>query len=127
MGNSLTDRLNLPPDIEAEITFLLPEDGGRSHPAFNGYRPQFFYAGHDWDAVQEYPDVSQVNPGDTVRAHLWFLSPDEHAGKLRPGAAFLIREGRRVVGFGSVITVINLEQSAVRIRENKQSPESEAG
>ena len=119
------DRLNLPPDVEAEITFLLAEDGGRGGPAFNGYRPQFFYAGHDWDAVQEYPDVSQVNPGDTVRAYLWFLSPDEHAGKLRSGTAFLIREGRRVVGFGSVSRVINLEQSAVRVRESKQSPESD--
>jgi hypothetical protein len=23
------------------------------NPAFNGYRPQFFYAGRDWDAVQQ--------------------------------------------------------------------------
>ena len=114
-ATSLMERRSTwPPDIEAEISFLLPEDGGRSAPALSGYRPQFFYSGRDWDAVQEYPDVSHANPGDTVRTHLWFLSPEEHVGKLRLGTAFLIREGRRVVGYGSVSRIINLEQSASR-------------
>jgi translation elongation factor EF-Tu-like GTPase len=122
------DRLNSPSDVEAEITFLSLEDGGRGSPAFDGYRPQFFYAGHDWDAVQKYPDVAQVNPGDTVRTYLWFLSPDEHVGRLRPGTAFLIREGRRVVGFGSISRIINLEQSAASFKANKKPHQpNEAG
>jgi hypothetical protein len=53
-----------------------------------------------------------VNPGDTVRAFLAFLSPGSHLGKLQPGKAFLIREGQRVVGYGSVTRVIDLEASA---------------
>jgi len=91
-----------PRDIEAEIYFLTTEEGGRKGPAFNDYRPQFYYNGHDWDAPHEYPDVQQVNPGDTVRAYLAFLSPHEHVGKVHVGMEFLIREGTRTVGKGKV-------------------------
>ena len=104
--------MNRPRDIEAEITFIPTEHGGRRGPVFGGYRPQFYYAGHDWDAPHEYPDVEQVNPGDTVRAFLAFLSPAEHVGKLKPGMAFLIREGQRVVAYGSVTRLLALEESA---------------
>ena len=100
-------------DIEAEITFLPTKDGGRSRPVFDNYRPQFYYAGGDWDAPHEYPDVEQVNPGDTVRAYLCFLSPHAHLGKIYPGMAFLIREGPRIVGYGSVLKIMDLERSAV--------------
>jgi translation elongation factor EF-Tu-like GTPase len=101
-----------PKDIEAEITFIPTEHGGRSGPAFNDYRPQFYYAGHDWDAPQEFPDVHQVNPGDTVRAFLCFLSPHEHVGKVKPGMPFLVREGTKIVAYGSVTRLIDLEASA---------------
>jgi elongation factor Tu len=99
-------------DIEVEITFLPTAHGGRSGPAFSGYRPQFYYAGHDWDAEHEYPDSESVQPGQTVRAYLTFLSPQEHVGKLHPGKAFLIREGNKTVGYGSVLAILNLESSA---------------
>lgn len=108
--------MNRPRDIEAEITFLPTEHGGRRGPAFDDYRPQLYYAGHDWDASHEYPDVGQVNPGDTVRAYLCLLSPQAHAGKLKPGTAFLIREGQRVVGYGSVTRILDLEKSAAAAR-----------
>jgi translation elongation factor EF-Tu-like GTPase len=108
--------MNRQRDIEVELTFIPTEDGGRRTPAFNNYRPQFYYAGHDWDAAHEYPDVEQVNPGDTVRAFLCFLSPDEHLGKVNPGMAFLIREGQKIVGYGSVVRLIDLESSAAAAR-----------
>jgi elongation factor Tu len=103
-------------DIEAQVTFLTAAHGGRSAPAFSGYRPQFYYDAHDWDAIHEYPDVAQVNPGDTVRAYLCFLSPHEHLGKIKPGTAFLLREGTKVVGYGAVTRLVDLEQSAERSR-----------
>jgi translation elongation factor EF-Tu-like GTPase len=108
--------MNRPKDIEAEITFIPTEHGGRQGPAFNDYRPQFYYASHDWDAPQEFPDVQQVNPGDTVRAFLCFLSPDEHVGKVKPGMAFLVREGAKIVAYGSVTRLIDLEASATAAR-----------
>ena len=102
----------VPKDIEAEIYFLTPEEGGRKTPAFNDYRPQFYYNGNDWDAPHIYPDVEQVNPGDTVRTYLGFLSPKKHIGKVQVGMEFLIREGARTVGKGIVTQILELEQSA---------------
>jgi translation elongation factor EF-Tu-like GTPase len=104
-------------DAEAILTFLPTEHGGRRGPAFSNYRPQFYYDGGDWDAHHTYPDVERVNPGDTVRVILSFLSPDQHIGRLRVGSPFLIREGQRIVGYGAITKLIELETSAMRARE----------
>ncbi|MEM4987506.1 hypothetical protein V8G57_08925 [Collimonas sp. H4R21] len=106
--------MKIPYDIEAEIYFLTPAEGGRSSPAFDDYRPQFYYDGRDWDARHIYPDVKQANPGDTVRAFLGFLSPAEHLGKIYPDMTFEIREGARTIGRGRVTRIIELEESATR-------------
>ena len=110
--------MDWPKDFEAEVTFIPTDAGGREGPAFSGYRPQFFYDGHDWDAIQFYPEVEQANPGDTVKAYFSFLSPQMHVGKLVPGKLFLLREGRKVVAYGRVISILDLEQSAQRARES---------
>ncbi|GAB1259293.1 hypothetical protein NBRC116494_37960 [Aurantivibrio plasticivorans] len=107
----------VPRDIEAEIYFLTKEEGGRSSPAFTGYRPQFYYNNQDWDASHIYPDVEVANPGETVRAYLGFLSPKEHFGKVYVGMEFLIREGARTVGKGVVTKILELEQSASRANQ----------
>jgi translation elongation factor EF-Tu-like GTPase len=99
-------------DIEAQITFTRTEDGGRRGPARSGYRPQFYYDGHDWDAVQDYGPVEWVFPGQTVTAYLSFLSPECHVGRLYPGKAFLLREGQRTVGQGVVTQLLQLEAHA---------------
>jgi elongation factor Tu len=104
----------VPKDIEAEIYYLTPEEGGRSSPAFTGYRPQFYYDGRDWGASHIYPDVEVANPGETVRAYLGFLSPEEHLGKIKVGMEFEIREGARIVGKGVVTKIMELENSAGR-------------
>src|SRR4051812_364992 len=101
-----------PRDIEVQLTFLPTDGGGRLGPVFRDYRPQFHYAGVDWDARHKYPDVTQVNPGDTVRAYLAFLSPAEHAGRIQGGMPFLIREGLKTVAYGVVTRVLELEESA---------------
>jgi len=115
-----------PPDIEAEITFLTPEEGGRKVPAFSGYRPQFYYDGHHWDARQDYVGVSEVYPGQTVTTELTFANPQYQLGKLYPGKEFLIREGHIVVGRGKVTKILNLENSskAEEAREAKRRGEN---
>ena len=108
-----------PPDIEAEITFVPTQQGGRSTPAFSGYRPQFYYDEQDWDADHEYPDVESVFPGQTVRTLLRFLSPDAHVGRVRPGLEFQVREGARVVAHGRVTKILHLAQSAERDKSTR--------
>src|SRR5437667_3563745 len=103
-----------PPDIEAEIAFVPTEQGGRKTPAFSGYRPQFYYDGHDWDADQEYPDVESVLPGQPVRALLRFASPASHFGRVHPGMEFQVREEAHVVAHGRVTQILHLSESAER-------------
>ena len=111
----------IPEDVEATVTFLPTAHGGKSLSVSTGYRPQFYYNGHDWDARHIYPDVDRVNPGDTVRVILGFMSPDEHLGKLKVGSPFLIREGQRILGYGAITRILNLEASAEHARALKSS------
>ncbi len=99
-------------DIEVVMTFLRTEEGGKTRPAFSGYRPQFYYQGEDWDAQHTYIGVEQVNPGDTVTAQLKFLSPQFHVGKIAVGMEFQIREGNRTVATGRVTKILHLEENA---------------
>jgi translation elongation factor EF-Tu-like GTPase len=99
-------------DIEAQITFMRTQEGGRRGSARSGYRPQFYYDGLDWDAVQDYGSVEWAFPGQTVTAYLSFLSPECHLGKLYPGKEFLLREGQRTVGHGIVTKLLQLEAHA---------------
>ena len=105
---------NLPQDIEAVITFLRTEDGGKTRPVFSGYRGQFYYDGQDWDAEQAYIGVERVNPGDTVTTQLKFTRPQFHVGKIAVGMEFLIREGKWTVATGRVTRILNLEENAAK-------------
>lgn len=105
--------LNYPKDIEVEITFLSTNDGGRKYPARSGeYRPQFYYNGHDWDAIHVYPEKEWVYPGETTVAYLSFLNPQVHIGKIQFGMNFLIREAQRVVAKGYVKRILDLPKRA---------------
>ena len=105
-----------PRDVEVFVTFLPTEDGGRPNGVVSGYRGQFYYGAHDWDGEYTFPDHDQVPLGVSVRAHLAFLSPHEHEGLLAVGTPFLVREGQKVVGYGSVTQLIDLPESAARAR-----------
>ena len=107
-----------PKDIEAEIYYLTTKEGGRNTPVFSGYRGQFYYNGLDCDAPQEFPDMEEVKPGETVRAYLAFLSPQLHANNIHEGMEFLVREGAKTVGKGKVTKILELEASAKRHTEN---------
>ena len=104
-------------DVEAEIVLLPTEHGGRASAARSDYRPQFYYDGQDHDASHTYPDVERVLPGQSARVFLAFLHPETHIGKLHPGMPFLIREGQKVLGYGTVTRVVDLEASAERYRQ----------
>jgi translation elongation factor EF-Tu-like GTPase len=109
---------NFPRDLEAEITFLTTEEGGRKTPAFSGYRAQFYVDGQDFVVVHEFFDVVEpVYPGQTVKAYLAFTYPEYLVKVLHPGKEFLIREGQRVVARGRVTKILGLEESAKKAEE----------
>ena len=101
-----------PDDVEAMMSFLPTELGGKTLPARTGYRSQFRYAGENWDAIHRYPDVDEAKPGDTVRTLFAFVNPRAHVGKLHVGTPFVILEGARVVAYGSITKLLQLEESA---------------
>lgn len=98
-----------PPDIEAEISFLSTEQGGRKAPAASGYRPShdFGLPGYLNDAAHEYIGCESAVPGETVKARMWFLTPKSQEGRLYPGFRFTVQEGARIVGHGVVRKVFN--------------------
>ncbi len=104
-------------DVKVEMFFLPTEAGGRKGAVHNGYRPQFYFDGHDWDAVHTYIDVETVQPGEDVSAYLSFISPHLLLPKVKVGRPFLIREGAKTVAFGTITEIIDLEKSARRIAE----------
>ena len=105
-------------DIEVEIAFVSTSEGGRTQPILSGYRPQFSYDGHDWDAIHHYPGREQVLPGETVHAFLTFLSPEYHTGRIFPGMLFDIKEGHRIIGRGHILRILNLVAAAAVIDAN---------
>jgi hypothetical protein len=94
------------PELEAEIYYLTPQEGGRQTAVFSGYRGQFYYDGRNWDAPQQFLDKEMCSPGETVKVYLQTLSPHYHTGKFYIGKEFEVREGGRIVGKGKVTGVI---------------------
>ena len=75
----------------------------------SGYRPNhnFGLSGELNDAVHTYPENSLVHPGEEARAFLSLAAPDRQLGRLYPGFTFTVQEGGRVVGNGSIVSVLN--------------------
>jgi translation elongation factor EF-Tu-like GTPase len=97
------------PDVEADVTFLPTDAGGRSSAVRSGYRPAHLIA-EDYltTGVHQYLGVSEVEPGATVRAHITFLSPDAYPNSLWVGKILAVQEGSRVVGSAKIVEIMNV-------------------
>ena len=112
------------PVVEAEVTFLPAEEGGRSS-ALQLDHPEAFYRPHvvvgdvqqrraivgpDRVLTEEYLGVQfrraalvlASGSSATVSMDLIFY-PGSTYDRLQPGATFTIREGPKVVGYGTVL------------------------
>jgi translation elongation factor EF-Tu-like GTPase len=99
-----------PADIEAELSFLSTEEGGRATPCRSDiYRPTYDFGieGSHSGAVCEFDGKKWAAPGETVGVRLWFLFPAFQAGRLYPGLEFTVHEGAKVVAKGRVSQVLN--------------------
>jgi translation elongation factor EF-Tu-like GTPase len=108
------------PDVEAELTFLTTEEGGRQSFVLSGYRPQFFYGGEDHVAIQEFLGKERVYPGESVTIHVHLLHPELLYRRMRLGDSFTLREGLRVVAKGRITRILNLVENAELI--DKRNP-----
>lgn len=104
------------PDIEAEITMVATEAGGRQFGAFSGYRPNHdFGLGELNDAMHEYLEEDPLPPGSTGRAHIWLLAPERQVHRLHEGFPFTVQEGARIVATAKITRVVNSDLRADRL------------
>ncbi len=94
------------PDVEMEVFFFRPEEGGKRSAFRMGWRPQFFYDGDNWDGLWVFPTEDWIEPGQIIIAQVEFLSPEAHRGRLYPGKEFEVREGAHVVARGRVTRLL---------------------
>ncbi|MBP2655681.1 MAG: hypothetical protein H6Q73_3250 [Firmicutes bacterium] len=96
------------PDIEAIISFIRTEDGGKSHPVFNGYRPAHLVK-EDYltTGVHHYNGREKVELGEEVVGTITFISPEAYPGCLWLGKVISIQEAFHVVGYAKVTKIFN--------------------
>jgi translation elongation factor EF-Tu-like GTPase len=93
------------PHVEAELTFLTTEEGGRTQPAASGYFPTIFYDGRNWMARFTFlTDSGWAQLGETVVASVWLFSPEQQRVSLQPGMTFEVREGSQTVARGRILS-----------------------
>jgi elongation factor Tu len=96
--------------FEAQVYVLTKEEGGRSTPFFQGYRPQFYVRTTDVTGKissftsDEGSELDIVLPGDRVRLSVILIE----SIAIEKGIRFAIREGGRTVGAGVVSNIIRL-------------------
>ena len=84
---------------EAELYVLTAKEGGRHTPFGTGYMPQFFFGTTDVTGSLAV-EGEAVRPGDRARVSFRLA----HAVGLEPGMRFALREGKKTVGAGVVLS-----------------------
>jgi len=90
--------------FKCEVYILGKDEGGRSTPFLNGYRPQFYFRTTDVTGIVSLPEGREmVMPGDNVSLIVDLISPIA----MEKDQRFAIREGGRTVGSGIVTEIID--------------------
>ncbi len=96
-------------DFIAFLKYNSFDEGGRSTPTKLGYRPQlcFDFEKNSTSGRQIFINKEWVSPGETVEAEITILSPQLFENKLYEGLEFKFCEGRVVVGYGTILKIVN--------------------
>ncbi|MCD9096820.1 hypothetical protein LU699_16485 [Luteimonas fraxinea] len=92
-------------DIRACVHLRAQSEGGRRSAVFDHYRPSVRFIGNDGEVVAtplcalRFDTEGAIEPGSTVVAHLKCEAPVA----LEDGSAFVLVEGGRNVGGGTVV------------------------
>lgn len=92
------------PDIEVRFIF----NGERSYPAADGYRPAHLLNGNYLTTgIHHYYDTDSVAPNASAVGTITFISPDYYQHSLSVGETIPIQEGKRVVGYATILRIMN--------------------
>lgn len=96
-------------DFIAVLYYHTVEQGGRSNPVFNSYRPQvkFAFSEMQTGGQQKFINKEIVYPGDIVEAEVQLLLPNIFEKKLAEGMKFEFREGSKIIGTGEIKAILN--------------------
>lgn len=97
-------------DFIAELEFLTSEEGGRMTPAHSNYRPHIEFDGYPeylTSGNQTYIGKDFVEPGEKIKAEIAILGVDYFYRCLYEQMKFRFCEGKRTIGFGSIIKIVN--------------------
>ncbi len=90
--------------FEAQVYVLTKDEGGRSSPFSNGYKPQFYFRTTDvTGAITLLGGAQMCMPGDNVTIT---VDLGDKSVAMDEGLTFAIREGGRTVGAGKVTKII---------------------
>lgn len=92
------------PDVEVLFEF----NGTRAHPVSDGYRPHHMVT-NDYltTGIHHYHDVQTVPPNGTAKGSITFISPEAYPHCLWVGKRISIQEGARIVGYATILKVLN--------------------
>jgi elongation factor Tu len=90
--------------FKCKVYVLSQQEGGRTTPFFNGYRPQFYFRTTDVTGNVTLPEgLEMVMPGDVVHLSVELISTIA----MEKDGRFAIREGGRTVGSGVVTEIFD--------------------
>jgi len=97
------------PDFIAEVTYALPNQGGRNAPVHSGYQPviRFDDCGFDTPAENVLTDRELLPLGETGEVNITMKSVDLLSNTLLVGQRFEIYEPPRLVGIGFIKQIVN--------------------
>ncbi len=96
------------PDCQAVVVFLPTEDGGRPAPVSSGYRPH--HAVREdllTTGLHEYLDTDLVHPGESARANIVLLTPEQYPKCLWVGRILQVQEGTHLVARAKITHIFN--------------------
>ena len=92
------------PDAEVKFEFNMT----RKTPAKSGYRPHHLVKDdYMTTGVHQYFNMEQIAPGETAYGTITFITPEAYPHCLYEGKVIQISEGERIVGYATVIKVLN--------------------
>lgn len=97
------------PDAEVVFELTAKSAGRERRRVTSGYRPIYDITSDYWTSTNhEFVDVDHVSTGESARAYVWFLTPEEYRGTLWEGRTLNVAEGvNRIVGKATVVRVLN--------------------
>jgi len=109
MSDSKNDFLTRSPDFIARLKYRTAEEGGRSNPAYSGYRPHVKFSGKSelTSGQQKFINTDKVNPGETVDAGITLVWTDPFKSYLHESLEFGFYEGSVLIGTGIILQVLD--------------------